>query len=332
MSETPGRWQRGLALALLTTVLWGMLPLALKIALQGMDAYTITWYRFSAAALVLGGALAAARRLPARASLARGARLLALAAAGLTSNYVLYLVALDHTTPAVAQVVIQLGPMLLLFGGLVVFRERFSAAQWAGFALLIVGLGLFFNRRLPQLLDLSGGTGLGVALLVLAALVWAVYGLAQKQLARSLGPQQILWLLYVAAAVVLAPIASPSEIAGMSSLQLWMLAFSCANTLVAYGSFAESLQHWEVSRVSAVLAVAPLFTLAGAWLIERFAPGVLAPEGLNALSVLGALLVVGGSAICALGAASRPAPPARAAARAGGSASGGYRPGSLSGM
>jgi hypothetical protein len=36
--------------------------------------------------------------------------------------------------------------------------------------------------------------------------------------------------------------------------------------------------------------------------VERVFPGILEPEGLNALSVFGALLVVAGSALSALGA------------------------------
>ena len=51
---------------------------------------------------------------------------------GLTGNYVLYLVALSHTTPSVAQIVIQLALVFLLLGGLIVFRERFSARPRGG--------------------------------------------------------------------------------------------------------------------------------------------------------------------------------------------------------
>jgi drug/metabolite transporter (DMT)-like permease len=80
-----------------------------------------------------------------------------------------------------------------------------------------------------------------------------------------------------------------------------MLVFCCANTLIGYGAFAEALEHWEMSRVSAVLALAPLTTLSGMWLIERIAPHLLEPEGLNPTSIVGALLVVSGSALCALG-------------------------------
>ena len=294
----------GLVLALITAASWGVLPIALKLTLQGMDPVTITWYRFTAAALVLGAILAVTGRLPTLLSLSRRIwLLLALAITGLTSNYVLYLVALSHTTPSVAQIVIQLAPVFLLLGGLFVFRETFSTRQWVGFALLMLGLVLFFNRRLPELLNLSTDTGLGTALLVLAAIVWAVYGLAQKQLTEHLRPQQILWLVYLGAVLVLFPAASIGKVRDLDALQLWMLIFCCANTLIAYGAFAEALKHWDVSRVGAVLTLAPLFTLTCVWFVERFIPGLLVPEGLDALNTFGALLVVGGSAVCALSAA-----------------------------
>ena len=291
----------GLALTLTTAVCWGILPIALKLALQGMDPATITWYRFTVAALLLGIILAVTGSLPNLKSLSRSIwLLLLLAIIGLAGNYVLYLTALSYTTPSVAQIVIQLAPVLLLLGGLIVFREKFSTRQWAGFTLLMVGLALFFNRRLPEALSLSTDTGFGVALLVLAAIVWAVYGLTQKQLTKHLRPQQILWLVYLGAVLVLLPVASVGQVRDLDALQFWMLIFCCLNTLIAYGTFAEALKHWEMSRVGAVLASAPLFTLACVWFIERFIPGLLEPEGLNALNMFGALLVVAGSAVCAL--------------------------------
>ena len=61
-------------------------------------------------------------------------RLLIVATLGLAANYIGFLLGLDHTSPANAQVLIQLGPLLLALGGLVVFRERFAPAQWLGFA------------------------------------------------------------------------------------------------------------------------------------------------------------------------------------------------------
>jgi drug/metabolite transporter (DMT)-like permease len=298
-----GRWRVGLALALTTAVLWGLLPIALKIALRGLDPYTITWYRFAVSSVVLGLILAATGGLPRVRSLNRqGWALLAVALGGLVGNYVLYLVALALVAPTVAQTVIQLAPVGLLVGGVVVFKERFSRAQQAGLAVLLIGLLLFFNRRLAEFRNPGAGLALGVFILVVAAGSWGGYGLAQKALLRRFRSQQILWLLYVGAVFVLLPSASLSSVLRIGSLQFWMLAFSCMNTLVAYGAFAEALEHWEVSRVSAVLTVAPLVTIASSWLIDRVVPGVLSADPLNALSVAGALLVVGGSAACALAA------------------------------
>ncbi len=301
MHKVTGRWKLGLALALVTALAWGVLPIPLKLALQGMDAYTITWYRFAVAGVVLAMIMAGTRQLPSLRGL--GSRVwwaLTIAISGLLGNYLLYLLALDHTSPAIAQVVIQLGPMFFLLGGLLVFKERFSPLQWVGLVALLLGLGLFFNRRLPELVDFSQTTGLGVLLMVGAALVWAAYALAQKQLLKRFGSQQILLLVYIGAIIILLPAADLGSVRDLQPLHAWMLAFSCVNTLIAYGAFAEALEHWEISRVSAVLALTPLVTLGSVWACDRLFPGLLPPEGLNVLSIIGALLVVAGSATCVL--------------------------------
>ena len=296
-----GHMRLGFTMALTTAVLWGFLPIALKVALTGMDAWTITWWRFMFSMLGLGAFLAWRGQLPRLRGAGRAAwTLLGIALVTLLANYLLYLIALDHTTPSVAQVVIQLAPIMLLLGGVFVLRERFAARQWLGLVVLVVGLLLFFNRRLPELGRPTAGLGLGVALIVVASIAWAIYGLAQKRLLAVFTSRQVLWMLYVGATIALLPGATPMAVLELDALQLWMLAFCCANTLVAYGAFGEALHYLDVSRVSAVLSTAPLVTIASMWLIDRLGLGLLEPEGLNGLSIVGALLVVAGSMGCAL--------------------------------
>ena len=313
MHKLSGRWRLGLALAVVTAAFWGVLPIALTITLRAVDPVTLTWVRFLTAALMLAAVLAAMGRLPTLASIgAKGWVVLALALFGLAGNFVIYVIALGHASPTINQVVTQLSPILLMLGGIAVFHERFSPIRWTGFALLLVGLPLFFNRRLPELLNLRSGLGLGVALLVLCSFIWAIYGLAQKWMLRRLQSQQILLLLYIGAAVVLFPASHPAAILRVDTLQAWMLVFCCANTVIAYGAFAEALKHWEASRVGATLTLTPLFTIVAMWTLEHFVPGLVKPEQLNLLSVLGAMIVVGGSMLCALGAAGSAPLPARA--------------------
>jgi len=308
MHKTSGRWRLGLALALTTAVFWGLLPIALKVTLTGLDAWTLTWYRFATASIALGIFLAWRRRLPLKAPLTRRGWWLYLAALlCLVANYVSYLVSLELTSPTVAQVLIQLAPVFLLFGGLLVFRERFAPLQWAGFGVLVVGLAVFFHDRLAEVFAIETRLGLGVAIMLFAAVSWAVYALAQKQLLTQLASEQVLFLLYLGAVPLLLPPAHLAQVLALDGLQLGMLAFCCANTVIAYGCFAEALEHWEVSRVSAVVTLAPIFTLLGvhaaAWLWPVAAPA----EALTGWNLLGAALVVGGSMTTALGA--RPPPP-----------------------
>ncbi len=306
MHSTSGRWRLGLALALTTAVFWGLLPIALDVALAGMDAWTITWYRFATAAVALGIFLAWRRRLPLRAPLTRrGWVLYAVALLCLVANYVSYLLSLELTSPTVAQVLIQLAPMFLLFGGVIVFRERFAPLQWAGFAVLVAGLLVFFHDRYAEVFALQTRLGLGVAIMLFSALVWSVYAMAQKQLLTQLASGQVLFLLYAGAVPLLLPPAELAQVLELNGLQFGMLVFCCANTVIAYGCFAEALAHWEVSRVSAVVTLAPIVTVLGmqgaAWLW----PTGLPAESLSDWNLLGASLVVAGSMTTALAAQPR---------------------------
>lgn len=290
-------------LALLAALFWGLLPLALQVVSPVLDAYTITWCRFLVAGLAVGAFLVRRGQVPNPMRLAPALRvLLPIAIVGLTLNYTLFVVGVRLTSPATAQVVIQSANLFVLLGGLIVYRERFTRLQWLGAAVLIAGLALFFNRRLETLFSGGSSLGSGVLLLVIGSLAWACYGLAQKRLLREWNSAQLLWLLYLGGALLLTPLARPADLRLLDGAQWWALLFCCLNTLVAYGAYAEAVHLGEVTRVSATVAVSPLFTslatvLAAGWLLP-----LPASEIPNLLTFIGVGAVVGGSALCALGA------------------------------
>ena len=302
MNDQPGNWRLGFGLAFVTATAWGLLPIALKVMLNSMDPYTITWYRFLVSALVTGAVLTATGGLPRLHRLEGRTRwILLVAVVGLIANYLLYLLGLSYAAPATAQILIQLAPLFLLLGGLWIFRERFSRLQWAGLVALLSGLVLFFHDRFAGLSDLDSDLAKGVVLIVLAALTWAAYAIAQKMLQGQMTPQGVLLVIYVAASVTLLPVSAPQDITGLSTVGLVLLAFCSFNTLIAYGCFAEALRHWEASRVSAVLAVTPLLTVAFGALIAALPFGYVNEDRVDLVSFAGAVLVVMGSAVCALG-------------------------------
>jgi drug/metabolite transporter (DMT)-like permease len=270
-----------------------------------MSALTITWYRFVVAGVVLVFPVLRSRGLSPVAGAGRSVvRLLVVATACLVANYVLYVLSLKFVSPSAAQVLIQLAPMCLLLGSLLVFRERLVAVQRVGLGVLLAGLLLFFHKDIPALG--AGGSPLlpGLALLLGAAVTWGIYALAQKQLLSTLSSSSIMMVIYLASAVALLPFARPAQITALDVPGLGLLVFLALNTLAAYGCFSEALQHLEASRVSLVLALTPLVTIAAVTMGSRALPSLIRHEQLGTVSLLGAALVVGGSILGALGRAS----------------------------
>lgn len=302
MHQITGKSMIGLSLALTTAVLWGMLPIALKVLLDVLTANTITAVRFLVAAVMVGLWLWLGGKLPKLRVLIskKAGSLMIIAVLGLLSNYIMYLSGLNYLTAETGQVVIQLAPFLMMLGGVVLFKEQLLLWQKIGAVSLVAGLLLFFNERLVQLLQYAGSETLGVLLVIAAAVTWAAYALAQKQLLMHYSSKQIMYLLYVAGTVAFIPVSDFSPLQTMTALQWGLLIFCCLNTVVAYGAFAEALHHWEASKVSAVLAVTPLFTILFAQLLAWLVPDFINAQALNIWSWIGAALVVSGSALTAL--------------------------------
>ena len=306
LHKTSGRWKTGLALAITATTLWGTLPIALLLMLESLDVYTITWYRLLGAGLALYPYLAVTRRLPRLSRIGRkGQVMLAAASLTLCGNYLFYLFGLNFISPSAAQVVIQMAPLLLLFGGLFVFREHFSIQQWLGLVLFVAGLLLFFHPHLAEIVQGVGNTSKGIFWIVVASACWAVYALLQKQLLRDMSSVQIMFCIYLVCGLVILPLSQPQNVLQLDGVAALILLFCVLNSLIAYGCFAEALAHWEASRVSAILALSPILTIVMMMVGARLFPGHLEPENLDFLSLLGAVLVVLGSLVAALWSSSR---------------------------
>lgn len=289
-------WKLGLGFSLITALMWGLLPLALKSILHAMDPITITWYRFSvsaAIALIWYGY----RRGAALKSMLFGssALLSVVAVGGLLGNYLLYISGLNYVTPGAAQILIQLASLMLLIGSVLIFKERLSVSQWLGVVILCIGMLLFFHRRLNDFSATSPDYLLGIVLVLAAAIIWSVYGLAQKKLLVKHDSKDIVLLICLAGTFVYLPLAEPQQIVSLSPLELALLVFCGVNTIIAYGCFGLAMTYWEASRVSAVIPIAPLLTLLFTFLLNHFDLAEIPAEPLDWLGYFGALLVVLGA-------------------------------------
>ncbi|WP_413163460.1 DMT family transporter [Capilliphycus salinus ALCB114379] len=302
LHSVSGKWRVGLALSLTTCLLWGILPLALSVTLNVLDVYTLTGFRFLIAFTALGSYLTYKRQLPSWQKLKQVSwKLWGIATLFLAANYLLFVSGLANTSATTAEVLIQIAPVFMGLGAMVIFKERYTRRQWFGLSILILGFVLFFNEQLKMLIASPNQYLFGSFLLFWAAVCWAIYALAQKQLLLQLSSAHIMLGIYAGSTLLFAPISTPKTVLTLNPLELVILLFCGLNTLIAYGAFAEALEHWEASKVSAVLAITPIVTLVCVDVFSVMFPALVAPEHHTFVAIFGAFLVVAGSATIALG-------------------------------
>jgi drug/metabolite transporter (DMT)-like permease len=304
MMTLPGQsnWRIGLTLSLVAMVCWGVLPLGLKVALQGLDVFTLTWVRFLLAGTLLLLYLGWKGQLMQWKNL-KGPVLksLIIAALFLSLNYFCFVQGLALTTASNAEVLIQLAPALLGLGSILLFHERYTRTQWFGFGLLCAGLGLFFQDQIQTLLTNLNQYLMGSLILLVAAIVWTIYALIQKQILQTLSSPQTMVLLYIGCTLLLTPFARVTPLFSLSNWEWLAVVFCGLNTLVAYGAFSEAMVRWESSRISAVLALSPIVTLIAVDIAHVLWPTYFAAEPITGLGWLGAIAVVIGSWMTSLG-------------------------------
>ena len=302
LHQPTGNWIKGLTLALITVVLWGLVPIALHVVLKATDIYTINWFRFIGSFTILSIYLAATRQLPKPQQLATLSPWLCFfAIAGLAGNYYFFVAGLQATSPSHAEVLIQLAGFFFGLGGIFIFKETFTRQQWLGAAILSAGFTSFFHEQIKAAIAVADRYIWGSILLVIGAISWSIYAIAQKQLLKQLSSVQIMWLIYGCCALFFGILSQPGSLTKLNFFQWYAIVFCALNTVIAYGCFAESLQHWEASRVSATIAMAPIFTIVGVTLLHPVFPQEVAIEKINTIGIIGALLVVIGSIVIAIG-------------------------------
>lgn len=273
---------------------WGMLPIALKLSAAFIDPVTLTWFRFLVALLVSVAVQWFGGRLKQFAALGgRDWALLFAAALLLMANYVSFVYSLEYLAPGVAQLSFQTAPFFLAFGGVLFFAERLKAVQLGCFALLALGMYLFFAPRL----SFSGDTGkllLGLAIVQFSALAWTSYALLQKSLLNRLSPANVLLFIYGVGIVAMAPFCEFDAFGKMTVNDWWVALYCAFNTLVAYSCFGQSMKYWQTAQVSAMLALTPVVSFAFTALVVKFDwwPGHFVADALGVISFVGIGLIV----------------------------------------
>ena len=114
---------KGILYAIITAVLWGILAIVLKVSLKEMTPVDITWFRVFLAFSVLATYYVIKKPYYLR-ILKKPPLLLIIATLCLATNYYGFIEGVNLTTPSIAQVFIQIGPVLLAIRDSFFLRKR----------------------------------------------------------------------------------------------------------------------------------------------------------------------------------------------------------------
>ncbi|MEE9258714.1 MAG: DMT family transporter [Nitrospinaceae bacterium] len=276
----------------ITSFLWGILPIFLKMGLKEFSAGTIVWFRFFFAFVLLyfllalnGSKPSAILRRPPWIGIAGGA--------ALSANYFWVTQAIDFSGPSNVAILIQIAPILLVVVGIIAFRERLRPWQWGGMLLAGAGMGLFYRERYGNAADVDLYNTANL-LIVLAAVAWVAYMVCQKILSHRFEAQSLNLLVYATASIIFLPMAEWADFSGVSVTGWVIIVFLAFNTLLAYGALAEAVERIPLSLISIIITVNPLVTLAGMKVLPQISSGWLEPESVGFLGYLGAVIAVAG--------------------------------------
>ncbi len=287
---------KGLLYASFTALLWGFLAIALKVALNDLNPVTVVWFRFTVAFAILMILMLLFDRSFVK-TFRKPPLILFLAAIFLGLNYYGFINGIDHTSPASAQVFIQIGPVTLALAGIFIFKERLTWKHIAGFLMLVAGFTIFYSQQVNGRFFGDENFARGMVSVILGGLCWAVFSSLQKVLVRTYNPNHLNLFIYGLAAILFLPFADFSTFRELTLGNWLLLIFLGVNTLLAYGSLALALKYAEANKISVIITMNPIITFITMAFLEASAVSWIAHENFTLPSLAGAAVVFGGAVL-----------------------------------
>ncbi|WP_246142456.1 DMT family transporter [Nocardioides rubriscoriae] len=199
-----------------------------------------------------------------------------------------------------AAMLIQVSPVLIAVLAAIFLSERFTPQLVAGLTLAFCGVAVIGLSGSPD-----GDRDLvGVALVLLAAVVYSVSLVLQKPLVAQLPAVHVTWLACTVGAVACLPYAGGlvSEVADAPASSVWWLVYlGVFPTAIAFTTYAFALQHMTASSLGVTTYIVPVLAIVMSLVFLDEVPPALAYVG-------GALALVG-VAVARRTARTRPTPP-----------------------
>lgn len=243
-------------------LLWGGIPVLVKVALQYVDPFTLAFLRLAQGFLVMTVSVLARDR-SFRFVFWKNAWLV-IGGLGMSINYVFFALSLNFTAAGAGGLIVQFQFVVLAALAAVVLRERVPGTKIAGMLTIIAGVALVYSGRYD--LDRAVGSryAFGNSLMLLAAIGWGTYALANKAEGRTTHTLHILMPMMGIGASVTGVVAAigfhpRAAITLSGAAAIFVLGTVC--TGVGFILMSEGLKRLSASAAGPFTAVTPLLNL-----------------------------------------------------------------------
>lgn len=282
------RYKAALAVTV-TVVLWASAFVAIRGVGHALSPAPLALLRLAVATVALTVLVPLTyRRIPRMPTSSRALVLVAAYGVLWLAGYTVALNAAEqHVDAGTAALLVNLAPLLIAFGAGTFLGESRPRTLIVGSLVALAGIAVISMDS-----GGSGGDWLGVALCLLAALLYAAGVLIQKVALRSVDAATVTWLGCLLGTAVLLPwtpqlvgelgSASPSAIAGAVYLGLFP-------TAIGFSTWAYALRRTDAGKLSATTYAVPAVSVLLSWLLLSEVP--------TAYGLIGGAICLAGVAI-----------------------------------
>jgi drug/metabolite transporter (DMT)-like permease len=281
-------------------LIWGFNFTVVKFALRDLSPLAFNALRFGAATL----ALLTIMRLRGESFQIRRQDLvpvILLGFGGHTLYQALFINGMALTTPAVASLLMATSPLFVAVFGALLGIERLRPMVMTGIVLSFVGIALLIAGGRGEI-SWRSGTLLGDLMILLAAMMWAVYTLGGKPLLGRYSPLKLNALTMIPGTTLLALLSIP-QLAAQNwpavTAGAWAaLAYSTTfAVVVAYVLWYTSVQRVGGARTAVYSNLTPVVASLVSWALMK--------ESLTPAQIVGAAVVITGILLARRGARER---------------------------
>jgi len=254
----------GAGLVALSAASFGAMAIFARFAFaDGIEVSALLFLRFLIAAAVMAVVMMVTKRPWPRGR--NRAVLVLMGGVGYVGQSLCFFLALNHASAGLVALLLYLYPFLVTVIGVMFLGERMTRLRAVAVLAALLGTGLTIGSGL-------GGSPLGIALGVAAALIYSVYILVGSRVLREEEPLGAATVVMLSAAVVfglgviLASPRFPASIAGWSSV----LAIALVSTVLAMVGFFAGMKRLGASDAATLSTLEPVvtFVLAAVFLDE----------------------------------------------------------------